>query len=281
MTKDDVWKGVSRMSTFKKKINIIAVLSKKKKSEAYIVNFEGGTTFFKLVKYRGNERLELYTCLKKIDSPYLPKIIDIWEQDGRVWVLEEYVCGKSLREIIDKENISGAKVKSFLLMLCEALKVLHNNEPRIVHRDVKPENIIVTREGGVKLIDFDIARIYKEYSEHDTSQLGTRDYASPEQFGYMQTDERSDIFSAGIVLKELYAACKNKRPYRRHVQKIIKKATRFDPENRYLRIDIMEKDIKELYLGKVGRFALLLAAAFMFTLVTGIVAAWMSGIFNL
>ncbi len=97
----------------------------------------------------------------------------------------------------------------------------------------------------------------------------------------MQTDERSDIFSVGIVLKELYAACKNKRPYRRHVQKIIKKETRFDPENRYLRIDIMEKDIKELYLGKVGRFALLLAAAFMFTLVTGIVAAWMSGIFNL
>ena len=65
MTKDDVWKGVSRMSTFKKKINIIAVLSKKKKSEAYIVNFEGGTTFFKLVKYSGNDRLELYTCLKE------------------------------------------------------------------------------------------------------------------------------------------------------------------------------------------------------------------------
>lgn len=92
------------------------------------------------------------------------------------------VGGVCMREITPRDNRQRkyirSKGKSFLLMLCEALKVLHNNEPRIVHRDVKPENIIVTREGGVKLIDFDIARIYKEYSEHDTSQLGTRDYAS-------------------------------------------------------------------------------------------------------
>ncbi len=261
----------------KKKIKIIDTISKKEKSETYVVAFDGGTTFFKLKKYQGKEIKKLYIGIKNIESQYISKIIDIWDGDGCVFVLEEYVSGETLREIIDKGNVPKESVKQYMLMICEALKALHNNEPKIVHRDVKPENIIVTRDGKIKLIDFDIARIYKQNGEHDTLLMGTRDYASPEQFGYMQTDERSDIYSAGILLKELYYACGDKSLYIRYLQRIIKKATRFDPEKRYSSIEKMENDIGAVYFEKIIRLVIGFVAALLLVLVTVMAAMWTKG----
>ena len=162
--------------------------------------------------------------------------------------MEEYVLGKTLREIIDEGNIQPQKIKTYMLMICEALNTLHNNQPQLIHRDIKPENIVVTDAGDAKLIDFGIVREYKRDNEHDTVMMGTRGYAAPEQYGYTQTDVRSDIYSMGIVLKELYEACENKNASKGKIQRIIKKATMFDPDKRYGSIDEMRKDITKLYV---------------------------------
>lgn len=231
----------------KKNIKIIDTISNKEKSEVYLVHYENDTTLFILKKYHFKGIKQTYTSIKNIDSPYLPKIIEVWDEADYVCVLEEYIPGKTLREVIEEGNIPKVKVKKYMLMICDALRSLHGNDPKLVHRDVKPENIIITKEDVARLIDFDITRVYKPDNEHDTVLMGTRGYTSPEQFGYRQTDERSDIYSAGIVLKELVDACEDKRSYSGLAKKIINKATMFDPDKRYAGISAMKKDVERMY----------------------------------
>lgn len=116
--------------------------------------------------------------------------------------------------------------------LLSALSVLH--EHSIVHRDVKPENVIVDRKGNVKLIDFDIARLFSEDKAGDTTVKGSRDYASPEQFGFMQSDCRTDIYSLGVTLNELATGeLPEKRLCRGRLGAVVRRCIEFDPKRRY------------------------------------------------
>lgn len=143
--------------------------------------------------------------LKELDHPALPRIVDILQEDSKIYIVMDYVAGKSLSEIL-KENgvISEAKVIEWGKKLCQVLSYLHNRKPPIIYRDMKPGNIILTPEGEIKLIDFGIAREFDEEKKEDTLHLGTRGYAAPEQFGGNgQTDERTDIYSLGVTLYHL------------------------------------------------------------------------------
>lgn len=186
--------------------------------------------------------------LKKLDHPALPRIVDIMETPDVIYVVMDYVEGVTLSRVLQKEGvISQKQAIEWAKELCQVLDYLHGQNPPIIYRDMKPANIILQPNGSVKLIDFGIAREYKECDREDTVNLGTRGYAAPEQFaGGGQTDARADIYSLGVTLYQLLTGRNpNKPPFEivsirqerpelsLGLEYIIQKCTQKNPKNRY------------------------------------------------
>ncbi len=138
-----------------------------------------------------------YQKLLTVQSRYLPKILEAAEKDGQVLVLEEYIAGDSVYDMLSETVFSKKEVRLITLDVCRALYILHQNG--IVHRDVKPENILL-RDSHAVLLDFDAARLVKGEQTCDTQVLGTTGYAAPEQYGLSQTDARADIYALGVTM---------------------------------------------------------------------------------
>ena len=207
-----------------------------------------------------------YAKLKNLFHPLLPEIIHVAEDDEQTIVIEEYVQGRSLMEFVgQKQFLEEAEILSMMLQLCDGLALLHRHG--IIHRDIKPSNIILQKNGMVRLIDFDAARIVKEDSEEDTNLLGTRGYAAPEQFGYGQTDERSDIYSLGVTFKKLLPP--NAKGY---LRRILDKCTEVDSKRRYPSVKALERAIRRGVF--LQRFRLLLAGVAIFALGAVFYLSW-------
>ena len=188
---------------------------------------------------------EVYNCLKAEKNIHIPQIYLVEEADEELLVAEEYVDGENLKEHLQKHLLSDAEKIDLALQLCEAVEFLHGKEPSIIHRDIKPSNILVTGKGIVKLIDFDASRQYKEVSNSsDTRLMGTVEYAPPEQFGYAQTDVRSDIYSMGVVFHEMRLS-ENKKAGGLW-DAIAEKCTSFDPKNRYQNVEELKRELQRL-----------------------------------
>lgn len=145
------------------------------------------------------------SVMKRLDHPALPRIVDVVEERNSIYVIMDYIEGESLESMLKKgEHFETAMVLKWAKELCEVLDYLHRQKPTVIYRDMKPANIMITRNGNIKLIDFGSVREYKEQREKDTVCLGTRGYAAPEQFGGKgQTDVRTDIYSLGMTLYHL------------------------------------------------------------------------------
>lgn len=143
--------------------------------------------------------------LKKLNHPSLPRLFDIIEQDGFLYMISDFIDGVSLDKKLDEEGRFDEEIViDWAIQLCKALDYLHSIKPNpIIYRDIKPSNIMLTEKGTLKLIDFGTAREYKPQSNADTVYIGTRGYAAPEQFGTGQTSAVSDIYSLGITLHHL------------------------------------------------------------------------------
>lgn len=140
-----------------------------------------------------------HQMLVELRHPAIPIIMDIEEDDQGYYIFEEYVEGKLLTQM--KQKIDEGTALDYMLQLCDVLHYLHTSFSKpIIYRDLKPNNIIVMNNGRLKLIDFGIAKKYDEGQTQDTVYLGTRGYASPEQFGYGISDERTDIYSLGVTM---------------------------------------------------------------------------------
>ena len=189
-----------------------------------------------VIKQRSLNTIELYKKLKAIKNHYVPEIFRLIEADGKFFVVEEYIGGQTLSEILKYENFLHEDLTAQILrQLCECLRELHAQ--KIIHRDLKPSNIMLTRDNFVRLIDFSISRIKKENISTDTEFLGTRGYAPPEQYGFGQTDSRSDIYSLGVTIQRLLG-----KNYSGWLTKIISHCTKLDPENRYQSVDELLDD---------------------------------------
>lgn len=186
--------------------------------------------------------------IKKLEHPALPKIDDVIEEGNTIYLIMEYIDGKPLDTVLDEQGAQKQEdVLRWALQLCGVLNYLHNQTPPIVYRDMKPSNIMLMTDGNIKLIDFGIAREYKEENVADTVNLGTKGYAAPEQFGGNgQTDARTDIYCLGVTLYHLITG-KNpsEPPYEMYpirywneelsvgLEQIIKMATQSNPKDRY------------------------------------------------
>lgn len=230
-----------------KDIEVISTISDSKKTTVKLVSLSETQQFAVLKQYPDRQALGCYEQASMLQSVYLPKIYHIWEENDAAFLLEEYISGITLQEKLEGETLfSESELTNLLKQICQALSVLHNAIPPIIHRDVKPENIIITTNGNIKLLDLDAAREYSAEKEHDTILMGTKHYASPEQFGFMQTDTRSDIYSFGIVFSELLSHANVSKDYASKAQKIIEKATMFDPKKRYPDTKHLLKDLSLL-----------------------------------
>lgn len=173
----------------------------------------------------------MYQKLLPISCPYLPQIMETAEENGWVAVLEEYIEGDSLAELLCGARFTAAEAREITWQLCQALWVLHSLGA--VHRDVKPENVILRGRQAV-LIDFDASRLFKGEHTADTHILGTTGYAAPEQYGIAQTDERADIYSLGVLLNiMLTGKHPSKELSRGHLGHVVQKCTMVTPKKRY------------------------------------------------
>lgn len=207
----------------------LRVLKQSPRGTVSVVRHKKSGTRYVFRRYSGSG--EVYRRLLSVLCPHLPQIMEAAEQDGQTAVLEEYVQGDTLAELLMGARLTEREARQVTMQLCQALHVLHSMGA--VHRDVKPENVILRGSDAV-LIDFDAARIYKVASESDTQVLGTTGFAAPEQYGIFQSDERADIFSLGVLLNIMLTG---KHPSREmaagKMGRIVRKCTMTAPEQRY------------------------------------------------
>lgn len=162
-----------------------------------------------------NSLLAEANMMKKLDHPALPRIVDIIDNGITIYVVMDYIEGESLDKILAEYGAQSEEVVvGWAKQLCDALSYLHSQKPSIIYRDMKPANVMLKPEGNIKIIDFGIAREYKEQKLSDTTVLGTKGYAPPEQYSG-QTDPRSDIFALGMTLHHLLTGVdpRNGEPY--------------------------------------------------------------------
>ena len=143
------------------------------------------------------------TLLSSLHHRNLPRIYDAFSEQGRSYLVMEFIDGKTLLQMLKDSGgrpLPVGQVLDYASQLCDVLTYLHSQNPPVIFRDLKPTNVMVKQDGHVMLIDFGIARFFKEGQEQDTVFLGSPGYAPPEQHGTSQTNPRSDLYALGATL---------------------------------------------------------------------------------
>lgn len=244
-----------------------------------------------------NSLLAEANLMKRLDHPALPRIVDIIDNGVTIYVVMDYIEGESLDKILSE---FGAQPEELVIgwakQLCDALSYLHSQKPPIIYRDMKPANVMLKPEGNIKIIDFGIAREYKEQNLSDTTVLGTKGYAPPEQYNG-QTDARSDIYALGMTMHHLLTGVDPRKgeayaPVRVYnpelsegIEIIINKCVQPAAENRYQSCadllydlehpELITRGYKNRQKRKLGIFAVSASIAIL-TLCAGIICRYES-----
>ncbi|MFL5629011.1 MAG: protein kinase domain-containing protein [Ktedonobacteraceae bacterium] len=193
--------------------------------------------------------------LAGLSHPNLPVFWDFFTEGARHFLVMEYIDGFTLEEYLERNHapFPERRVLGWARQLCDVLAYLHSQRTPIIFRDMKPGNIMLTRNGRVKLIDFGIARLFHHRGSHDTQLLGTPGFAPPEQYGKAQTDERSDIYSLAITLCQLMTNTLSEQGFgltdvqalnpniSLPVARALEKAAALAPEDRFQTVDAFRR----------------------------------------
>lgn len=220
-------------------------LKESEDSSTFLVK-ESATGILCVLKWGRNRQTEFLRnemeIMKKMADRKLsgiPKAYRIFEENGEVYLVREYIEGMSLAQmVLQKGGISEAEICRISRKICQTAEQFQNPDEPMIHRDIKPENIVVTPGGEVVFIDFGTMRSYKKDGSHDTFVVGTRGTAAPEQYGYTQTDQRTDVYAIGqtmlYMVSESYEMNQlSECAVSRRMKKIIEKACSFEPDKRY------------------------------------------------
>lgn len=197
--------------------------------------------------------------LASLSHPGLTAVTDFFPEGGNWYLVMEYVEGGTLADYIARAGgrLPPQEALRVTRQLFEVLEFLHARQPPIIFRDLKPENVMFTPAGNVKLIDFGIARFFKAGQTRDTINLGTPGYAAPEQYGGLgQSDPRTDVYSLGVLLNRMLTGydpitavtpfpIPDPRTITRdispHIAEVIVRATQGSPDARYPSMEQMRR----------------------------------------
>lgn len=234
---------------FSSKYDILECLSDQNGICTFLVqDHEGGRYVAKCFEKQMRESAVGNEILAELSHWGLPNNIATFENDGMTVTVREYIEGKSLDRYASEQNLSRQEIVDICIQLCDILAFLHHRDKPVIHRDIKPQNIIVRSDGSIALIDFDIARVYSNGNDTDTVFFGTRNYAPPEQYGFSQTDARTDIYSLGVLLRFLLTGStkeNNSIKVYRPLENIIKKCTGFSPKERFSDVGQVKKALEK------------------------------------
>ena len=255
------------MTTFNDTYEIKSLIGKGGMSTVYLAEHKRLHTRWAVKEVRKQQTarfdfLAESNILKRLQHPMLPRIVDIFEDRECIYIVEDYVEGITLEDLLHREKkVDEAQGLQWFRDLCGALNYLHGQKPHpVIYRDMKPSNIMLQPDGTLKLIDFGIAREYKQESSADTTYIGTKGYAAPEQFGRAQTDARTDIYSLGVTMYHLltgkspyeppyqFVPARQLDPKLSHgIEYILDKCVQSEPVNRYQSVDALLADLGHIY----------------------------------
>jgi len=209
--------------------HLVGVL--RKKDDSKILRLRNKQTERDMVLRSFPRHLDAYETLCTIRCVNLPEIFECLDLDDGQIVLEEFIDGVTVAQVLETGKYRHRGAKKVLSGVCNALAALHDRG--FVHRDVKPDNVMVDSDGRVVLIDFDASRRRNENSR-DTVVMGTVGYAAPEQLGLSQSDARTDIYAVGVLYNVMLTG---KHPSECFASgragRVIKKCTALNPNDRY------------------------------------------------
>ncbi len=228
----------------KEKYKSLLPLDKKVPHRTFLV-YNTWTNEVMVEKRVEKSKKSIYQKLQQVCSPHLAQIEEIVELDNECRIFELYISGESLKTKLERGVLTPQEVRKYSCMLLDLLEELQKKN--IVHKDINPSNIIISTDGILKLIDFGIARSYQQEKTADTVIMGTVGYAAPEQFGFSQTNERTDMYAFGILINVMLTG---KLPTEYLVELepfrgIVMTCTQIDYRNRYESYAQIKKQLVE------------------------------------
>ncbi|MGN0390220.1 MAG: serine/threonine protein kinase [Wujia sp.] len=197
----------------------------------------------------------IYQRLSECHIPNVPKVVLCVEDEAGLIVVEEYIHGMTLEQQLEQDGVlSETKVAEIMIKLCDTLQLLHGSTPPVIHRDIKPSNIMISSEGTVKLIDFNAAKEFTPGQSEDTRLMGTRKFAAPEQYGFGQSDQRTDIYALGVTMYYLLTKhFPESNLYHGYLFPVIEKCMNIDKERRYPDVLTLKSAISDASMGTTGQ----------------------------
>ncbi|MCB2294032.1 serine/threonine protein kinase [Clostridium algoriphilum] len=197
--------------------------------------------------------------LKDLSHPGIRRIVDIFYASNNLYMVQDYVDGQTLKEYVQANGrIETERVCQITSDLCDIVGYLHNQNPAIIYRDIKPSNIMITPSGKVVLIDFGISKVYKSDTEQDTVCAGSNGYAAPEQYGSGKCCTQTDIYGIGMLV---YFMVKGRTPLtgiepllnenyevyiNNHLKEIVQKCVKIDIKDRYISVEDLRKEVLQV-----------------------------------
>jgi len=185
----------------------------------------------------------VYGFLMEHPIKYMPKICEVYESNNNLIVIEEFIEGRTLADIIDDGPLDLAQAVGIVRRICMIAKNLHDLDNPIIHRDIKPSNIIIKNDGEAYLLDINVAKWYKADEIEDTMLLGTRYFAAPEQLGYgfSASSYKADIYAMGMLLNVMVTGKMPKEEKAPEpIWSVVEKCIKLEPENRYTDQELLD-----------------------------------------
>lgn len=210
------------------------------RSDVFLVkHIENQQIFIKKILPATSE--SIYRTLMDIKVPGVPVVYSVINDVDKIVVIEEFINGITISDYLEQNGTFSEKdALTIVRSLCEILQNLHNATPPIIHRDIKPSNIIIDSNLNTTLIDFDASKTFDKGKNKDTVLMGTAAFAAPEQFGYAQSDARTDIYALGVLLNIMLTnQFPNDKLYNGRLSSVISKCISIDPADRYQQVNAL------------------------------------------
>ena len=240
---------------FMSQLTVIEDIKETEKTKISVVYHAGIKASCILRVCKNRDLSQVCTALRKIRNSNTVVVHDFVYENGDTYILEENVDGSTVEELLSEaEVLSEKRTAAIIIEVCKALEQLHKEKPPVVHNDINPSNIKIREDGSVKLFDFDISRIYKKGQSQNTMLFGTEEYASPEHFGYGQSEPRTDIYCLGVTMHKMLTgrglSSEHRITYAGALKNIIRKCLEFDPKNRYGSVLALRRDLEKFLTKK-------------------------------